>query len=173
MTYEQEADFLRKQDENKRRISKFDDFKAGIQAKDQKCLEIDEILRENGFQIGRGGFFKINSIRSLFTIVNDYNYKTLDDTLFLLAHTWSDIKESSNSEFLLGVAEFVSRYGTVEFTERLKNKFSVICYDYAEIMRMRGSITLNTPRKKLCRIFVEHYNKGIHANSKKRLNWEI
>jgi hypothetical protein len=172
MTYEQEADFLRKQDENKRRISTFDDFKAGIEAKDKKCLEINEILRENGFKIGRGGFFKINSLRTLFTIVNDYSYKTLDDTLFLLAHTWGDIKKASNSEILLGIAEFVSRYGVAEFSERLKNKFSVIYYDYAEITHMRGSVTLSSPREKLCRILVEHYNKGIHANSKKRLKWE-
>jgi hypothetical protein len=172
MTYEQEADFYRKQDENKRPMSTFDDFKAGIEAKDEMCLNIQKILKDNKFQIGRGGFYKIQSIQTLFVIVRDFGYKTLDDTLFLLANTWGDIAKASDSEFLLGTAEFVYRYGIAEFSERLKSKFSVICYDYAESMRVRGSIGSTTSRKKLCRIFVDHYNKGIRANSKKRLQWE-
>ena len=152
LTYEQEADFFRKQNENKRIITTFDDFKAGLEAKDEMCLNINKILNENEFQIGRGGFFKISSIHALFTIVKDFGYDTLNDTLFLLANTWSDIKQASRSEFLLGTAEFVYRYGIAEFSERLKGKFAVICYDYAEAMRVRGSIGSAASRKKFCQI---------------------
>ena len=172
LTYEQEADFFRRQNENRRGITTFDDFKAGLEAKDAVCLEINEILHENGFQIGRGGFFKIASVNALFTIVKDYGYRTLDDTLFILANTWSTVPEASNYDFLLGTAEFIYRYGAMGFTERLKNKIAVIFYDYAEAMRVvRGAKTL-PPRMKFCRILVEHYNKGLHGNSKKRLKLE-
>jgi hypothetical protein len=173
MTYEQEADFFRRQNELKRIITTFDDFKAGMEAKDEVCINITKILKNNGFQIGRGGFYKINSIRALYNIVNDYGYAILDDTLFLLANTWNNIPEASSCRFLMGVAEFVSRYGIVaDFAERLKDKFAVICYDYDETMRVRGSIRSTASHRKLCQILVEHYNKGLRANSKKRLIWE-
>lgn len=172
MTYEQEADFFRRQNENKRSITTFDDFKAGLEGKDEMCLRINETVKCNGFQIGRGGFFKIRSIHALFTIARDFGYETLDDTLCVLAHTWGDIAEASHCEWLLGTAEFVHRYGMVEFAGRLRGKFAVISYDYAEAMRVRGSIGSTASRKKFCRILVEHYNKGLRVNSKKRLRWE-
>jgi hypothetical protein len=172
LTYEQEADYFRKQNINKRNILTFDDFKAGLEAKDEVCLKINDILKANEFQIGKGGFYKIASIHALFTIVKDYGYKTLDDTLCMLANTWSSIPKASSSEFLLGAAEFVSRYGIAEFAERMKEKYAVIFFEYTEAMRVRGYAGSVSSRKKFCRILVEHYNKGFGSNNKKRLKWE-
>jgi len=172
MTYEQEAEYFRKQNKNKRIISTFDDFKAGLESKDEVCIRIDEIVRANDFQIGKGGFFKIAAIRALFTIVEDYGYTVLDDTLCLIANTWNGIPKASQIECLLGIAEFVYRYGMVNFAERLRDKFSAIWYEYCEAMRIRGSIGTATSRKKFCRVLVEYYNKGLGSKSKKRLVWE-
>ena len=170
LTYEQEAGYFRRQNQNKRAITTFDDFAAGLEEKDGECMKINDIAKANDFQIGRGkGFFRISSIHALSTIVKDYGYETLDDTLCVLANTWSGIPNATRSECLLGTAEFVSRYGTAHFPERLRDKFAVIYYDYAEAMRVKGSIGSTTSRKKFCRILVEHYNRGLNGRSKKRL----
>ena len=172
LTYEQEAELFRAQNENKRRVVTFDDFRAGLEARNEQCLKINEIVQANEFQIGKGGFYKLASVRALYTIAEDFGYGVLDDTLFLIACTWNHINKASQCEPLLGVAEFVSRYGIAEFSERMKSKFAVVMYDYTEAMRMKGSIASATSRKKFCRILVEHYNKGLTGNSKKRLKWE-
>ena len=175
MSYEQEAAYFRRQNENRRNIVTFDDFKAGLEEKDEMCLRIDAIVKANGFQIGRGNsFYQIASIQALFTIVKDFGYKTLSDTLCLLAKTWSSIVKASQCECLLGVAEFVHRYGMAEFAERMKSEFAVVIYEYTEAMRMHGSAgsSSSASRKKFCRALVFHYNKGIRSNSKRRLVWE-
>ena len=117
-------------------------------------------------------FYKIAAIHTLYRISEDYGYDVLDITLFLIASTWGGIARASHSESLLGVAEFVNRYGIGEFVDRLGGKFNVIWYEYTEAMRVHGSVGTTTSRHKFCRILVQHYNKGINANSKKRLKWE-
>jgi hypothetical protein len=173
MTYEQEAEYFRRQNEDKRIITTFDDFKAGLEAKDELCVKMNEIAGANGFQIGRGNsFYRIESIKALSTIVKDYGYGVLDDTLCLLANTWADIARASQYESLLGVAEFVSRYGMADFSERLKDKFAVIIYDYSDAMRFAGAAGSGASRKKFCKALVAHYNKGLRSNQRAYLHWE-
>jgi len=174
LTYQQEADLFRSQSQNVRLLRPGDLFKAGLAAGDGQCLKIDSIVRANGFQIGGDSknFYKIAAFHTLFSITEDYGYEVLDDTLFLIAGTWNGIPKASQSESLLGVAEFVHRYGIADFEGRLREKFSVIWYDYTEAMRVRGSIGSGPSRKKFCQTLVEHYNRGLARNSKKRLKWE-
>ena len=173
LTYEQDAAYFRRQNENRRIIATFDDFKAGLEEKDEMCLNVARIVEANGFQIGRGNSFsQIASIQALFTIVKDFGYQTLDNTLCLLANTWSGIPKATQCESLLGVAEFVSRYGMAEFAERLRSEFGVVYYEFTEAMRMQGSIGSSTSRKKFCRVLVSRYNKGLRSNSKRHLSWE-
>ncbi|GHV17369.1 hypothetical protein FACS189425_03470 [Clostridia bacterium] len=173
LTYEQEAELFRRLNKDKREVSTFDDFHAGLEAKDEMCVKINDIIKANGFQISKGsGFSNIQSIKALCGIVEYYGYKVLDDTLCLLANTWSGIPKASDYEFLIGTAEFVSRYGMREFAERMKDKYAVICFEYSEAMRFRGSVGSATSRHKFCRILVEQYNKGYAHNNKKRLVWE-
>ena len=174
LTYEQEADYFRKQNQDKRSLTPLDLFKAGLDAKDERCVKINRIVKANGFDVGKGNkdFYRIAAIHTLVTITVEYGYDVLDETLFLIANTWAGIPRASHSESLLGVAEFIRRYGLVDFCDRLKDKFSVIWYDYSEAMRAQGSIGTTTSRLKFCRILVLHYNKGINANSKKHLKWK-
>jgi len=174
LTYEQEAEYFRKQNQDKRLLTPGDLFKAGLASGDEQCVKIHKIVESNGFHIGKGNkdFYKIASIHTLYTISEEYGYDVLDITLFLIANTWNGIARATQSESLLGVAEFVSRFGLADFAERLHDKFAVIWYDYTEAMRVHGSVGSTTSRKKFCRILVAHYNKGIVHNSKKRLKWE-
>ena len=172
LTFEQEAEYFRKQNQDKRLIKPMEFFKAGLVSGDEQCVKIYRIVKSNGFNIGNGNkdFFKIGAIQALFTITDEYGYEVLDDTLCLLASTWSGLPKASQAESLLGVAEFVSRYGMADFAERLKDKFTIVFYDYTEAARVRA--TTATSRKKFCRVLVENYNKGIANNSRKRLKWE-
>lgn len=174
LTYEQEAEYFRLQNEDKRQLTAFDTFNAGLQAANPLCVRINEIVKTNGFQIGKNNkdFYKLSSIHTLTSIVNNFGYKVLDDTLCLIANTWQGIPRASHSQSLNGVAEFVNRYGMAEFSERMREKFAVVWYDYTEAMRMRGAIGSIVSRKKFCKILVEHYNKGLNSLSKKRLVWE-
>jgi hypothetical protein len=175
LTFEQEADYFRNQNEDKRLIKPMEFFKAGLLSGNEQCVRIYEIVRGNGFQIGTShkDFRKIAAIQSLFTIVDDFGYEALDGTLSLIAKTWSGIARASQSECLLGSAEFVSRYGRVaDFAERMNGKFNAVFYEYTDAVRIRASASSAVSRKKFCRILVEHYNKGLASNSRKRLKWE-
>ena len=173
LTYEQEAAFFRRQNDNKLRILTYDDFNAGLEEKDERCIKVNEIVKANGFSIARdgggGGFYKLRAIHTLFAIVDEYGYDILNDALCLIAKTWSGISKASQGECLLGMAEFVSRYGIADFTERMKEKFYIISFEYAEATRGRGA---SGSRVKFCQILVNNYNKGLGSNSKLRLKWE-
>lgn len=174
LTYEQEADYFRTQNRDKRLLRPADLFKAGLAAGEEKCITINRIVKENGFQIGKSSkdFYKLASVHALYTIAEDYGYDVLDSTLKLISETWNGIPKASQSESLMGVAEFIHRYGAADFTNRMKDKFAVVFYDYSEAMRIRGSIGSSTSRRKFCRVLVGHYNKGLVHNSRKRLKWE-
>ena len=173
LTFKQEAEYFRSQNQDKRLIKPIEFFKAGLVSGDEQCVTINRIIRSNGFRVGAGNkdFYKIAAIQSLFTIADEYGYETLDDTLCLLACTWNGVPKASQAESLLGVAEFVSRYGIVDFAERMKDRFSAVFYDYTEVARTRATSSAIS-RKKFCRVLVEHYNRGLANNSKKRLKWE-
>jgi hypothetical protein len=172
LTFEQEAEYFRNQNQDKRLIRPMEFFKAGLISGNEQCVRIYRIAKLNGFNIGTGkkDFYTIEAIQTLFTIIDDYGYEILDDTLSLIAEAWTGILRASQSESLIGVAEFVSRYGTADFAARMKEKFSVIYYEYTEAARTRSSS--KSARHKFCRILVEHYNKGLANKSKKRLTWE-
>jgi hypothetical protein len=172
LTFEQEAEYFRKQNQDKRLIKPMEFFKAGLVSGDEQCVGIYRLIRSNGFHIGNDNkdFRTIGAIKALFTIIGEYGYETLDDTLCLLARTWNGVPKASNGESLLGVAEFVSRYGVADFAERMKDKFSAVLYEYTEIARTRT--TSCAARKKFCRVLVKHYNRGLASNSRKRLKWE-
>jgi len=174
LTYEQDAELYRSQNQNKRRLSPADFFKAGLEADDVACRRINDVVNSNGFHVNRGSkdFYKINAIDALFTVYTDFDDTILDQTLCLIASTWPGLARASTSDFLLGVAEFVSRYGMVDFADRMKDKYAAICFEYSEAMKNRGAAGSVTSRKKFCKVLMDNYNKGLVHNSKKRLKWE-
>jgi hypothetical protein len=174
LTSEKEADYFRKQNKNKRPLSPWDLFKAGLKAKDDLHIKIYGMAKAHGFTIGSGAknFFRLQAINTLFGIVKMYGYDVLDATLFLIAGTWAGIDKASQTESLLGVAEFVSRYGIVDFASRMNDRFAVVWYEYTNNMNVHASINTGTARKRFCRVLVEQYNRGMNSRNKKRLVWE-
>ena len=169
LTYEQEAEYFRSQCEGNRPLKPLDLFKAGIIAGDVKCLKIEEIVKANSFTIGFSykEFKQIGAIQALFSIVDDYGFEVLDDTLCIIANTWAGIGRATSGDCLLGVAEFVHRYGVLDFDKRLSDSFQAIWYEYRESTR-RGKANA---RKCFCKVLVDFYNKGL-GRGKNRLKWE-
>ncbi|GHU38144.1 hypothetical protein FACS1894105_11590 [Clostridia bacterium] len=174
LTYDEEAEYFRLQDEDQRGMSPWNKFNAGIEAKNPVYVKINDIVKVNGFTITRsnGNFYNLSSVYALFTIVADFGYDVLDNTLCLLASTWSSISRASKCECLLGTAEFVNRYGMAEFPERMRDVFGAVWYEYTEAMRVHGSINSVTSRKKFCKILVGLYNKRLKPTNKRYLSWE-
>ena len=172
LTLEDEADYFRRQGQDKRALRPIDFFKAGIIAGDEMCIGIKETVDSNDFKIGFNNkdFYQIGAVDALFTIVREYGFAVLDDTLCLIANTWLEIPEATNGDCLLGVAEFVSKYGMASFAERLSNRFSIIWHEYKETGRSARNSAKT--RKLFCRTLVEYYNKGLGSKNKDRLIWE-
>lgn len=176
LTYQDEADYFRTQNKNTRPLTKYNLFKAGLEAGEEMCVRIDAILRANGFAVGMSarGFNNIPAIFALTTICTVYGFQTLDETLKLIRTTWDGINNATRREFLVGVAEFVHRYGTVKFADRMRFKnLAAIWQDYlAETSHANRQASDPTMRKAFCRVLVRHYNQGLNAKSKNRLKLE-
>ena len=176
LAYEEEAELFSRQNDGKRMLKPYDLFKSGLEAGDIIAVNINEIVKGNGFQVGSSGrknYYRITAIKALYAIALEYSFATLDNTLCLIASTWAGLTKATQGECLLGVAEFVHRYGMVAFTDRLREKLMVVWYYYEEEKRSCGVAAASTSaRKRFCRILVEQYNAGLPARSKKRLVWE-
>jgi hypothetical protein len=103
-----------------------------------------------------------------------FGCEILNDTLALIRDTWDGVKNATNREFIVGVAEFIKRFGPRDFAERMQHKrISAIWQDYMATAPS-GSRVSSDPamRKAFCRVLVNHYNKGIAPGSKRRLKME-
>jgi len=176
LSYQDEADYFRTQNQNSRPLTKYNLFKAGLEAGEEICVRIDAITRANGFMVSMSAsrFNNIAAIYALTTICSVYGYEVLDSTLALLRATWEGITNATRREFLVGVAEFVHRYGTVKFADRMRFKnLAAIWQDYlAETSYANRQASDPAMRKAFCRVLVRHYNQGLAANSRNRLKLE-
>jgi hypothetical protein len=176
MTYEQEADYFRRQNENTRQLTLYTRFKAGLESGDEVCLKINAVAEKNGFTIGTTArqFNTITAIFALMTIFDNYGEDVLDKTLATIRTTWDGNPQSKNREFLVGVSEFVHRFNAPDFAERIgKVNFTAIWQEYLQWAQYQNRATGNREmRTALCRIFVKHYNKGIPQSSKRYLKME-
>jgi len=162
LTFEQEADYFRRQSEDRRLIKPMEFFKAGLASGDERCHSINQIIKSNGFRVGSGkrDFFRISAVKALLTIADEYGEGTLNATLGLIARAWSTYRKASQSETLLGVAEFLSRYATINFAELMGKRFPAVFRDYAKTARTRASAGSKAAREKFCSAIVYHYNRS-------------
>ena len=177
MTYEREAEYFRTQNANRRPLSQYNLYVAGLEAKEESYVKIDAVLKVNGFEIGTQSrnFGIINAFHALKTVAENYGYETLDATLRLIRKTWEGVLLATNREFIVGVAEFISRFGAADFANRLGQKpVGAIWQDYLMIIGRHASRPSDNPdmRKIFCSVLVNHYNKGLSSKSRQRLKLE-
>ena len=178
MTYEMEADYFRRQNENHRPLSLYARFKAGVEAKDPLHVRISDIARNHGFEIGRPikSFDRLSAINALYVVVNNYGYEILDESLRRIRATWDGIEQSTTRDAIVGTADFVKCFPKVSvemFTEKLIDKgYGKLWQEYlmatsGKYMRKFGDPFV---RKAFCRAIVNCYNAGLHHS--KRLKME-
>lgn len=176
LSYQDEAEYFRTQNQNSRPLTRYNQYKAGLESGNEQCVQIDRIAHVNGFNVGMSykNFNSIAAIHALTTICSVYGYDTLEKTLGLLRATWEGINNVTRREFLVGTAEFVHRFGTAQFAERMKfRSIAEIWQDYlAESSHSNRNSSDPAMRKAFCHVLIRHYNRGLSANSKKRLVME-
>ena len=178
LSHEEEAHYCGLFNKNRRAHSIMDTYRTGLVEHDPICVNIDRIVRSNNFIIvpGSKSYHKISSIDVLFYIHMNYGVQVLDDTLCLIASTWNGIEKATQAISIFGVAMFVHKYGMRDFSDRLKDKFYAVSYEYSDRLHIipggngrKWSISMG---EEFCKILVEYYNKSFGGTSKKRIKWE-
>jgi hypothetical protein len=176
MTYEEEADYFRKQNENTRQLSLYTRFKAALEAGDAVSVKINSIVEQNGFEVGTvSRFFNtITAIYALNTVYDMYGADNLDRTLKVIRAAWEGNTTAKNRELIVGVSEFLHRFDVDDFPERIgRVSFNAIWQEYLQYTQYQHRATDNRElRVSLCRILVKYYNKGYTARNKKYLHME-
>jgi len=174
LTYEQEAEYFRTQRDNTRSLSQFSLFKAGIEAGDPMCIAIRDAAKKYGFEIRASSkdFKSISAIHALKTVATIYGYDVLDTTLRLIRETWDGLKDATKREYIVGLADFVSRFGDPNFAANMRSKsIHVIWQEYLGYPTYYSRASTDPAmRKAFCKAIMTQFNKGLRGN--KRLHME-
>ena len=163
MTIRQEADYFRRQNENK------------------QSLRIKELMDQYGFRHGKSGQpMCICAIGALQRILRRFGDRTLELTLACIAATWPHDSTILRGEMLAGLGEFWRRYSekltVAQFEARMRKHLPMEMYQEAR-RRTQGKTTPATAFNKtirftMCAVYVSAYNKQLRTNSPNRLELE-
>lgn len=181
MTIQQEADYFRRQNENKQSLRINDTFNASLWAEDAGSLRIKELMDKYGFRHGKSGQpMCICAIGALQRILRRFGDRTLELTLACIAATWPHDSTILRGEMLAGLGEFWRRYGekltVAQFEARMRKHLPMEMYQEAR-RRTQGKTTPATAFNKtirftMCAVYVSAYNKQLRTNSPNRLELE-
>ena len=181
MTIQQEADYFRRQNENKQSLRINDTFNASLWAEDAESLRIKELMDKYGFRHGKSGQpMCICAIGALQRILRRFGDRTLELTLACIAATWPHDSTILRCEMLAGLGEFWRRYGekltVAQFEARMRKHLPMEMYQEAR-RRTQGKTTPATAFNKtirftMCAVYVSAYNKQLRTNSPNRLELE-
>ena len=181
MTIQQEADYFRRQNENKQSLRINDTFNASLWAEDAESLRIKELMDKYGFRHGKSGQpMCICAIGALQRILRRFGDRTLELTLACIAATWPHDSTILRGEMLAGLGEFWRRYGekltVAQFEARMRKHLPMEMYQEAR-RRTQGKTTPATAFNKtirftMCAVYVSAYNKQLRTNSPNRLELE-
>ena len=170
LTYEQEAEYFSTQRENTSPLSQFSLFKAGIEAQDPVCIAIQEIAQKHGFEIRATSrdFKYISAIHALKTVIAAYGHDVLDSTLRLIKETWHGDKNTTKREYIVGVADFVNRFGEASFVKRMQQaNLSALWREYLKNATFYSRASSDPAmRKAFCLAILTEYNKGLKASKR-------
>ncbi|MDO5299978.1 MAG: ParB N-terminal domain-containing protein [Clostridia bacterium] len=178
MTVQEEADYFRRQNENKQNLRIADTFNASLYAEDEESLEIKRLMDKYGFRFGKSGSpMCICAIGALQTIIRTYDVQTLENVLCCIAGTWPKDATILRREMLAGLAEFWHRFADAvpqaRFEQRMAARAPAAMYQELT-MRTKGrtSPTMAFNRNNrfaCCGVLVDNYNRKLRAGSANRL----
>ena len=183
MTIRQEADYFRRQNENKQSLRINDTFNASLWAEDAESLRIKELMDKYGFRHGKSGQpMCICAIGALQSIIRQFGEDTLELTLAGIAATWPKDATILRREMLAGLGEFWHRYGAslsiAQFESRMRDRIPMELYQETrrrtQCKATPGTAFNKSVRFVTCGVLVDAYNKGLRIGSKNRLSltWE-
>lgn len=164
ISIEQEAALYRQLNDT-RRITAWDDFKAGLEARDPECLEIRRIANEAGFKITNqssdGQVCCIHALRTIYRRKGgaDALLKSLQDS----RAAWGTIAAAAEGDILLGLSILHSTYNGELDRPALIKKLSKFNGGPSGLLgSARGLRELKTaPVSRLvAMVAVELYNRG-------------
>lgn len=178
MSLQEEADYFRRQNENKQNLRIADTFNASLFAEDEESLEIKSLMDKYGFRFGKSGSpMCICAIGALQTIIRTYNVQTLENVLCSIAGTWAADSTILRREMLAGLAEFWYRFADkvphARFEQRMANRAPAAMYQELT-MRTKGrtgpTLAFNkNNRFACCGVLVDNYNHKLRTDSASRL----
>ena len=163
LTYEKEAEYFARQNENKRLLTHANVLKAKI-VYDTTARDMVSVCKDAGFILSTGAGKARNKINAVATFTKIYNTlrpsKTYD-MLSLIYSCWDGDNEATSSTFLSGMADFYKLYGDKINTKRFVKVFSNI-----RAMTITQAAKSNVSRayskdRKVTMELVALYNKGL------------
>lgn len=181
MSIREEADYFRRQNENKQSLRIADTFNASVWAEDEESLQIKRLMDKYSFRHGKSGQpMCICAVGALQQIIRQMGVEALDRTLACIAATWPKDTTILRREMLAGLGEFWRRYAPVltvaQFEARMRLKLPMDLYQEVR-RRTQGKATPGTAFSKsnrfvTCAVLVDAYNKGLRTGSRNRLKLE-
>ena len=178
MSLREEADYFRRQNENKQSLRIADTFNASVWAEDEESLRIKALMDKYSFRLGKSGQpMCICAIGALQSIIRQFGEEALERTLACIAATWPKDTTILRREMLAGLGEFWHRYSAplsvAQFEVRMRGRIPVELYQETR-RRTQGKATPGTAFNKsvrfvTCSVLVDAYNKGLRLGSKNRL----
>ena len=127
LTYVHEASVFADQQKFVKRLTPMETFVAHIEAKEDKYLMIQDLVRSYHLEICESrGNGNIAAVGALEYIYDKYGYHVLDKTLRLCIGTWEGEQYSFAANILKGIARMVYAYGDVLREDIFKDRIGLL-----------------------------------------------
>lgn len=127
LTYVHEASVFADQQKFVKRLTPMETFIAHIEAKEDKYLMIQDLVRSYHLEIcesrGNGNIAAVGAIEYIY---DKYGYHVLDKTLRLCVGTWEGEQYSFAANILKGIARMVYAYGDVLREDIFKDRIGLL-----------------------------------------------
>lgn len=127
LTYVHEASVFADQQKFVKRLTPMETFIAHIEAKEDKYLMIQDLVRSYHLEISESrGNGNIAAVGALEYIYDKYGYHALDKSLRLCVGTWEGEQYSFAANILKGIARMVYAYGDVLREDIFKDRIGLL-----------------------------------------------
>lgn len=127
LTYVHEASVFADQQKFVKRLTPMETFIAHIEAKEDKYLMIQDLVRSYHLEISESrGNGNIAAVGALEYIYDKYGYHVLDKSLRLCVGTWEGEQYSFAANILKGIARMVYAYGDVLREDIFKDRIGLL-----------------------------------------------
>ena len=163
LTYEKEAEYFARQNENKRPLSHANVLKAKI-VYDATARDMVSVCKDAGFVLSTGvgkARNKINAVATFEKIYDTLKPSKTYEMLSLIYACWDGDKEATSSVFLSGMADFYKLYG-----DKINIKRFVKIFSSVRAITITQAASSNVSRayskdRKVTMELVALYNKGL------------